>query len=143
MSSWDARFMMNAELIAAWSKDPRRKVGCVVVDDEHNQLSGGFNGFPRGVKDDERLIDKAVKLKMIVHAEANAVAAAARNGHSLKFSTVYVTHPVCAQCAALLIQAGVKRVVYRECNEPQPEWEADWQWARVMFAEASVLLECI
>ena len=115
--AWDAKFMSVARLIASWSKHPDYKVGCVIADDSHNQLSGGYNGLPRGV-DDSRILDQSTPshLSCTVHAEANAVAAAARNGHSLNNSTAYVTMPPCSQCAALLIQAGVKRVVY--CFHP-------------------------
>ena len=123
-----------ARQLASWSKDPKRKVGCVIIDDDKNQLSGGFNGFPRGISDDERLLNKPVKLQMIVHAEANAVAAAARNGHSLKGSTAYVTSRPCCQCAALLIQAGVKRVVC--LNEGKDEDIAER--AQNMMTEAGV-----
>ena len=142
MTKWQQRFMDTARAIGAWSKDPRKKVGCIVVDDDFNQLSGGFNGFPRGVEDtEERLNSKPIKLAMVVHAEANAVAAAARNGHSLKGGIVYVTQPVCSQCAALLIQAGVKKVIALQDPTPQPEHEQSRQLAVQMFIEAYVELD--
>lgn len=130
--------MEVASHIAQWSKDPRRKVGCVIVDADNNQLSGGYNGFPRGIADDSRLHDRDTKLKMMVHAEANAVAAAARNGHSLKGATVYVNHSPCSQCACLLIQAGIRRVISLEQVGYSKEWETDFQWARILLAEAGV-----
>ena len=141
MTNWDARWMQAAENVAQWSKDPRRKVGCLIVDSDNNQLSGGYNGFPRGIADDHRLHDREIKLKMIVHAEANAVAAAARNGHSIEGATAYVTHNLCSQCACLLIQAGIKRVVCVEQTGYSSGWEKDFQWARVLLAEAGVDLK--
>src|ERR1700733_10470099 len=98
-NKWALRFLRVAMEIASWSKDPRHKVGCVIVDDDRNQLSGGYNGFPRRVADDHRLEDsthtvaESEKLLIMIHAEANAVAAAARNGHSIKGSIVYITRP--------------------------------------------------
>ena len=133
--------MDHAKAIAQWSKDPRRKVGCLIVDADQNQLSGGYNGFPRGIVDDDRrLNNREIKLKMIVHAEANAVAAAARNGHSINGATAYVTHNLCSQCACLLIQAGIKRVVCVEQQDYSSDWEKDFQWARVLLEETGVEL---
>jgi dCMP deaminase len=132
--------MLVAREVAGWSKDPKKKVGCVIIDSDKNQLSGGFNGFPRGIADDLRLDDQAIKLKMIVHAEANAVAAAARNGHSLRGAIAYITHPPCAQCAALFIQAGIYRVVYGAGVRPS-KWEADWEIAVDILEEAHVIVE--
>src|ERR1039457_4733777 len=111
MNGWDRKFIDMAVLVSSWSKDPSTKVGCVIADSDHAQLSEGFNGFPRGIADDERLHQREIKYRLIVHAEANAIAAAARNGHGLKGATAYVTFCPCPQCAALLIQAGIVRVV--------------------------------
>lgn len=141
--TWDQKFLQAAQLIATWSKDPNHKVGCVIVDDDHNQLSGGYNGFPRGVKDDDRLNAASslldTKLRIIVHAEANAVAAAARNGHSLKGGTAYITSAPCCQCASLLIQAGVKRVVIPDSTlDPNSKWAQDMCMAITTLQEAEV-----
>jgi dCMP deaminase len=110
-AKWDVRFMLLAVAVSSWSKHPNWQVGCLLVDDDKNQLSSGFNGLPRRVADDWRLTESAIRRELVVHAEANAVAAAARNGHALKGATAYITLRPCCQCAALLIQAGVKRVV--------------------------------
>jgi dCMP deaminase len=140
VNNWDKKFLDVAKLVASWSKDPSTKVGCVITDGDHNQLAGGFNGFPRGIADDYRLHDRETKLKIIVHAEANAVAAAARNGHALKGSIAYVMLPPCAQCASLLIQAGVRRVVFLSGAKPS-KWEVDWTLAQGMFTEAGIEFE--
>lgn len=137
MNKWDQKFMTIAELIATWSKDPSTKVGCVIVDLDHNQLAGGYNGFPRNVVDDFRLEQRELKLRIIVHAEANAISSAARNGHSLKNSIAYITLPPCAQCAALLIQTGVSKVVFKSGHTPS-KWEWDWSLAKQIFDEAGV-----
>lgn len=133
--------METAQNIAEWSKDPRRKVGCVIVDDDNVQLSGGFNGFPRGIADDGRLNDRNLKNKMVIHAEANAVAAAARKGNSLMGATAYVTHNPCSQCAALFIQAGITRVVYTKQEGHSEDWVEDFRLALELLIEARVKFE--
>lgn len=138
MADWDRRWMEQAQAVSQWSKDPRRKVGCLIIDADNNQLSGGFNGFPRGIADDDRLHDRETKNRMIVHAEANAIAAAARNGHSVKGATAYVTHSICAQCTCLLIQAGIVRVVYMRQQGSSKDWEESFESAFGLLREAGV-----
>jgi dCMP deaminase len=138
-TKWDIRFLENARLIGRWSKDPSTKVGCVVVDPDKNQLSSGFNGLPRGVEDTpERLNNREVKYKIVCHAEANAIASAARNGHSLKGSILYTTCFPCAQCAALIIQAGIGEVVYTINRDYEARWADDVALAHQIFQEAGV-----
>ena len=110
---WDRRFIDLALHISGWSKDPSTKVGCVVVGEDREIRSTGFNGFPRGIDDSmERLEDRELKYPLICHAEENAIMHAARIGISLKDCTAYVTWPPCTRCARSLIQAGVVEVVY-------------------------------
>lgn len=118
--SWVEHFMGMAGYVAGKSKDPSTKVGCVIVGLHEQVLASGYNGFPRGVADtEERLDDRDTKLKLIVHAEANAVAAAARTSTSLYLGKAFVTvMPPCPQCAALLVQAGINEVY---CPPPDPE----------------------
>ena len=78
---WDQRFLDLAAHIAGWSKDPSTKVGCVVVGEDREIRSTGFNGFPRGISDDnDRLTDREKKYPLICHAEENAIMHAARIG---------------------------------------------------------------
>ena len=71
---WDARFLDLAKHISDWSKDPSTKVGCVVVGEDREVRSTGFNGFPRGIEDTAaRLNDRSQKYPMICHAEENAI----------------------------------------------------------------------
>ena len=73
-SNWDLRFIGLAQHISTWSKDPSTKVGCVVVGEDREIRSTGFNGFPRGINDDEeRLTDREKKYPLICHAEENAI----------------------------------------------------------------------
>ena len=136
-ADWSARFLDLAGHIAGWSKDPSTQVGCVIVDDDRRILATGYNGFPRGVTDSQdRLTDRTTKHMLVVHAEANAVAAAARTGASLHGSTAYVTHPCCSQCAALLAQAGVKQVIHN--GELRAAWAESSMLAKTIFNEAGV-----
>ena len=86
---WGDRYLHLAKEISTWSKDPSTKVGAVVIGDNGEVLSQGFNGFPRGIKDTSpRLKDREKKYKLVVHAEMNAIYNAGLNGVSLKGSTI-------------------------------------------------------
>ena len=138
-AKWDQRFLDLAAHISAWSKDPSTKVGCVVVGADREIRSTGFNGFPRGIDDDdERLLDRAKKYPLICHAEENAIMHAARIGMPLKDCVAYVTWPPCCRCARSLIQAGVAEVVFPDgCEIPQ-RWREDFETSVGMLAEAGV-----
>ena len=73
MNKWDANFLTLANTVSMFSKDTSTKVGAVIVDDDNRVVSIGYNGFPKGVKDDHRLDNRELKYEMIVHAEANGV----------------------------------------------------------------------
>ncbi len=69
---WDLRFLKLATHISEWSKDPSTKVGCIIVGEDREIRSTGFNGFPRGIEDtEERLNDRAKKYPLICHAYEN------------------------------------------------------------------------
>ena len=127
---WDLRFLELARHISDWSKDPSTKVGCVVVGPDREIRSTGFNGFPRGIEDDDdRLQNREKKYPMICHAEENAIMHAARIGISLKGNTAYVTWPPCSRCTRSLIQAGINEVVYPSEVEIPERWEEDFSIA--------------
>ena len=143
-SKWDIRFIELARHISGWSKDPSTKVGCVVVGEDREIRSTGFNGFPRGIDDDaERLADREKKYPLICHAEENAIMHAARIGVSLKDSTAYVTWPPCSRCARSLIQAGIIEVVYSSSEEIPERWLEDFEISTGMLAEANVLVRSV
>lgn len=134
---WDRRFLDLAHHVSLWSKDPSTKVGCVLVDPRRVVIGIGYNGFPRGVNDsDERLADRAVKYQMVQHAEANAVLNASA---SARGATAFVTHPPCANCAGLLIQAGIARIVTTAPGEGLAErFKDSFASARIMCTEAGL-----
>ena len=136
---WDQRFIGLAHHISGWSKDPSTKVGCIVVGEDREIRSTGFNGFPRGIADDsERLEDREQKYPLICHAEENAIMHAARIGLSLKGCTAYVTWPPCTRCARSLIQAGVVEVVYPTKIEVPERWQKDFDMSTSMMKEAGI-----
>jgi len=139
-AKWDARFLEMARLVGGWSKDPRRKVGCVLVDGKRRVVSVGFNGFARGVSDAPALYaDRAAKLRRVIHAEKNAIFFA-RGG--VEGCTAYVTRPPCSQCAAALCQAGVARVVALAADRTT-SWADDFAAAAEQLAEAGVRYEVL
>jgi len=136
---WKQRFLEQARIVGSWSKDPSTQVGCIVVDEDKNILSMGFNGFPRGIEDtDERYQNRDLKYKMVCHAEANAVAAAARNGHSLKGGILFSTAMPCCQCTVLIIQSGIQMVNFTTNLKYEQRWIEDLKIAWKMLEEAKV-----
>lgn len=109
MTKWDDRFLSLAKTVSTWSKDPSTGVGAVIVDAQHRVVSLGFNGFPRGIQDDERSQNKALKYEMTIHAEINAILFAKQSLHGC---TLYV-YPLtpCGRCASIIAQSGISRVV--------------------------------
>lgn len=132
---WDHRFLDLCKVIAEWSHDPSTKVGAVIVRPDRTVCSIGYNGFPRGVIDSElRYGNRELKYKMIVHAEMNAILAAKENmtGYSIYVSPL---HP-CSQCAAAIIQSGIKRVI--TIKSDRLDWADQFRTAGIMLAEANV-----
>ena len=139
-ANWDRRFLNLAKHIAEWSKDPSTKVGCVVVGEDREIRSTGFNGFPRGIEDRlDRLADRDLKYPLICHAEENAIMHAARIGVSLKGCVAYVTWPPCSRCARSLIQSGVCEIIYPEGCEIPERWREDFEISSEMIEEAGLL----
>lgn len=131
--NWDNFFIEMAMLVSTKSKDPSTKVGCVIVGDDNAVLSIGFNGFPRGVAEDqykhtpikdslavreERVLltdrwERPAKYSWIEHAERNAIFNAARHGIKLAGARAYLNwepHP-CADCSRALIQSGIVEII--------------------------------
>ena len=124
---WDRHGIAEAELIAGMSRDPSTKVGAYIADPRHRPISKGFNGPPRGIPDHKwQQADRDIKLAATLHAETNAILFAERD--RLEGSTLYVTHPPCGQCSALIVQAGIKRVVCKRAEEAfAARWGGVWR----------------
>jgi dCMP deaminase len=143
-SKWDKRYLALAEQVSTWSKDPSRQIGAVAVGSKGQVLAQGFNGFPRGIRDNpSRYSDRNLKYKLVVHAEMNVIYNATYNGVSLNDSTLYVHGlPVCSDCAKGIIQVGIKRVVMPTQEVPD-HWKESWEFTQSMFKEAGVNYEFI
>lgn len=136
LNKWDARFIEMAWLVAGWSKDPSRQVGSVIVSNDMRKISVGFNGFPRGIVDtEERLFNKDIKLKLMVHAERNAMDNA---DFPLSDCTIYVTTFPCAECAKGIIQKGIRRIVTPIPDYSNIRWGDEWKLACDLLQEANV-----
>jgi len=108
----DLRYMRMAKIWAENSYCERRKVGALLVKDKMI-ISDGYNGTPSGfenVCEDENNVSKPY----VLHAEANTISKVARSHNSSEGATLYVTASPCMECAKLIIQAGIRRVVYGE-----------------------------
>jgi len=121
--SWDEYFMQLAQLVATRSTCLRRKVGALLVKDKQI-ISSGYNGAPRGLAHcvelgclrEQKNVPSGERHELCraTHAEANAIIQAAFHGVSTAGTTLYCTTAPCAICAKMLINAGVKRIVYTE-----------------------------
>lgn len=126
-----------AEYVSRPSKDPSTKTGAVIVDQKRRVVSVGYNGLPKGVKDTpERLENREIKYKAIVHCERNSIIFASQ---PLDGCILY-TWPFqsCATCASMVIQAGITRCVAPYSDNPR--WQEEFALATEMFNEAGVEL---
>ncbi|MBP3767385.1 MAG: dCMP deaminase family protein [Prevotella sp.] len=108
----DNRYLRMARIWAENSYCTRRQVGALVVKDKMI-ISDGYNGTPSGfenVCEDDQNVTKPY----VLHAEANAITKLARSSNNSEGATIYITASPCIECAKLIIQAGIKRVVYGE-----------------------------
>ena len=112
MNKFDDKYMKMASIWATNSYCKRRQVGALIVKDRMI-ISDGFNGTPSGFEnicEDESGATKPY----VLHAEANAISKVAKSGNNAEGSTLYVTASPCMECAKLIIQSGIRRVVYRD-----------------------------
>lgn len=135
---WDNKYLKLAKYVSEWSKDPSTKVGAVIFDNDNRLVSIGFNGLSQKIADTpERLNNRELKYEMIVHAEMNAILFAR---HGVK-DCILITYPFlpCSRCAAMVIQAGIKKVIAPPIPEHLKErWEKPLALTQQMFNEAGV-----
>jgi len=125
IDSWEEYWLAVATTIARKSKDPNCRVGAAIVQGGL-LVATGFNGLARDVYDDPALLsDAKEKLKMICHAEHNAICNAARAGVRLLGATIYVTKFPCLRCCNAIVQAGIQRIYTHDDrfwkNDPDDE----------------------
>ena len=120
MDKQTKRDYLYMRMARTWSENSyciRRKVGAILVKDQMI-ISDGYNGTPSGFEntcEDEHNVSKPY----VLHAEANAITKVARSHNSSEGATLYVTASPCMECSKLIIQAGIKRVVY--CDDYRSE----------------------
>lgn len=103
-------------MAAVWAKNSyckRRQVGALIVKDKMI-ISDGYNGTPSGFENNCEDETTGATKPYVLHAEANAISKVAKSGNSSEGATLYVTASPCLECSKLIIQSGIKRVVYRE-----------------------------
>ena len=126
LAKWDPRYMSVAKLVATWSTCIRenRQVGAVIVR-ENRIVATGYNGAPSGIKNcqergeclrDKLCIESGTRQEMCysIHAEQSAIIQAAKMGISIDGASIYVTHQPCSLCSRMLINSGIKRIVYEQ-----------------------------
>lgn len=116
--SWDNYFMGVAKLSAQRSKDPSTQVGACIVNEDKRIIGTGYNGFPEGIDDDALPWEREgnfldTKYAYVCHAEANAILNCVLKPRGCG-CTLYVTMYPCNECAKLIIQSGIRKVVYLE-----------------------------
>lgn len=144
---WDKHFLQMCLDHARMSKDPSTKCGAVIVGEDNEVITVGFNGFPRNMKDtQERLNNREEKLKRTLHAEVNAIISAARTHNSTKGATMYILGlsgdliwgGPCFNCAIHIIQAGISEVVVARREDVPTRWSSIMNEAQEALLEASV-----
>lgn len=126
MDKWDKRFMDMAWLVSSWSScfAPGREIGAVIVKNKR-VLTTGYNGAPAGMrtcKEKGECLRRKLNIPSgtrheicyAIHAEQNAIIQAARLGVSIDGATLYCTHQPCSVCAKMIVNSGIRRVVYQE-----------------------------
>ena len=147
---WDRHFLESALHKSTMSKDPSTKVGAVIVGFDNEERSSGFNGFPRGIADtQERLTNRDMKLKLVVHAELNAILNAARIGVSLKGCVLYIAAtdntgsiwggPPCTRSTVEVIQSGITEIVSYPLKLAPSRWKDDIEFAYSLLKEAGII----
>ena len=142
---WDHRFMEMAHIIAGWTScfAPGRAIGAVIVRDKRI-MTTGYNGAPAGMKTCRERgyclrrrmnIPSGTRAEVCyaIHAEQNAIIQAAKLGVCIEGATLYCTHQPCSVCAKMIVNAGIKRVVY---EQGYPD-----DFTHEIFGETGMLLE--
>ena len=140
--NWADYFLGIAEQVKLKSKDQRTKIGAVIVGEDHEIVSTGYNSFPRGINDnlDYRQV-RPEKYYWFEHAERNAIYNAARIGVSLRDTTMYLTCGIpCADCARGIISSGVKMIYCKteDTTRNREHWDEHAKRSLQMFKESGV-----
>lgn len=134
-TKWDIRFLELAKHVASFSKDPSTKVGAVIVRNNNEIVSLGYNGLPKGIQDEDSILNnRKKKMELIIHGEENALIFAKQ---SVDGCTLY-TYPFicCSRCSSKMIQAGIKRVV--TIDDVPDRWKENMKLSEDNFTKHGV-----
>jgi len=110
--SWDKHFLSLCNLISMKSKDESTNFGAVIVNQDNQIISTGYNSFPKGINDNKKeRQQRPEKYEWMVHAEENAICNAAAIGNATKGCRIYVNGMPCARCMRKLINSGIKEII--------------------------------
>ena len=139
-NTWDSRFFALTNLVAVWSVDESRKVGCVIVDEANGVRSIGFNSLPRKVSDTSERHSKqsGAKYLWFEHAERNAIYELTRTGISASGCRMYVNSFPCSDCARAIIQSGIVELRTFDFDQNDQYFDKHFVVAKEMFQEAGV-----
>lgn len=140
-NKWDLRFINLAKEISTWSKDPSRKIGAVIVNQDRHVIGMGYNGFPNKIVDKKaRLDDKDLKRAIALHAEESAILNAKCDLSNCKIYVYGLS--CCSHCASMIIQSGITEVYYQLSEKGESEhWKQNTDLAKKLFKEAKVKLK--
>lgn len=140
--NWTEYFLNIAETIKLKSKDKSTQIGAVIVGNDNEILSTGYNSFPRGMDDNiKERQERPEKYFYMVHAEINSIINAARIGVSTKNSSIYLTCGIpCTDCAKAIINAGIKTIYCKQiCTTKNKEkWEESQKRSIQLFDECGI-----
>lgn len=136
-----AKILRDAYLLASkHSHDPVTKLGAILVNKDRMVIGQGTNSLPDGVAIDPSRLERPAKYDFMIHAEQNAIANAARQGHATAQSTLYCPWAACTFCARMIIQSGISKLVTHKALMLQThmKWPEEIAKAHQMFREAGV-----
>lgn len=139
MSNWDDKHFSLANTISKWSKDIHTQVGAVIYGPGGEVISVGYNDFPRGVDDtNPARRERPTKYLFTVHAEANAIANAARIGASTKGAAIAVQMFPCPQCMGLILGAGITKLITSKPDMGHPTYGPQYYITDCMIRESGI-----
>lgn len=122
-----------------FSKDPNTKVAAIVLSPESLQIvSTGYNGIPRKMKETKERWERPTKYTYVVHAEANAICNAARQGVRIENGILVVTMFPCIECTKMLIQSGIKHVICPAPDYTNERWKDHFLISEAMMDEMKI-----
>jgi dCMP deaminase len=150
-TSWDVYFIKLAQEVAKKSTDRSTKCGAVIVNEHHELVATGFNGFPRDIDDENpQYHERPLKYDITEHAERNAIYQAAAGRGGTRGCTLYLGHNpgfgICTDCARAIIQAGIKSIVGPERDKFEGKgelWKLNCITAQHMLTEVNIPIRTV